>query len=55
MKSSGYGCDQNHSSLDGFQKISNVIYKKCGNIEVYGTCCRCHEEKQKDYCKDCLK
>ena len=50
-----YGCDQNHSFLDGFQKIEKVVEKVCGNIEVYGVCCTCHEQKQKDYCEECLR
>ena len=44
-----------HSSLNGFETITKVIHKECGNIEVYGTCCTCHERKQKDYCRECFR
>jgi len=49
-----YGRTTNHSTLTGFERIEKIIQKTCGNIEVYGTCCVCHERKQKDYCKRCL-
>jgi len=50
-----YGCSEHHSSLNAFKRIDSVVEKICGNIEVTGTCCTCHEQKQKDYCKECLR